>query len=329
MAHGSGGRLTSGLIDRLLLPRFNNPRLAPLADAAVVDLKEASWAFTTDAYVIKPLFFPGGDIGKLAVCGTINDLAVMGAAPMYLSCGLIMEEGLAMDTLERVVCSMGQTARLAGVEVVTGDTKVVGRGEADGLFIHMSGLGMVKEGISLGQEKIRVGDKVLINGTIGDHGIAVLSAREKLHFETAIQSDAAPLHSLIAGMLEVSDQIKIMRDPTRGGLATTLNELVRGMNFGLTLEEEALPVSKEILTLCRLIGFEPLYVANEGKVVVIAAREDADLLLKTMRSHPQGRESRIIGEVTSGPAGRVLLHTATGGKRLVDTLAADQLPRIC
>lgn len=329
LAHGSGGSQTSHLIERLLLPNFANPSLAPLNDAAVIRLGGLRLAFTTDSYVIRPLFFPGGDIGKLAVCGTVNDLAVMGARPVCISCGLIIEEGLGIDTLDLVVRSMRDAARAAGVEVVAGDTKVVGKGEADQIFINTSGLGVIENGSDFGRGRIRVGDRVLINGAVGDHGMAVLSQREGFAFDSGIHSDVAPLYDLISVMISATGKIRMMRDPTRGGLATALNEIAGGMTFGITLDETAIPVREETATLCEIIGFDPLYVANEGKVVAIADREEAGILLAAMRSHPLGGESRIIGEVTAEPRGKVCLRTAAGGARILDMLAGDQLPRIC
>lgn len=329
LAHGSGGSLTSLLISRLLLPAFANPSLAPLEDAAVIDLGGVRLAFTTDSYVVRPLFFPGGDIGKLAVCGTANDLAVMGARPACISCGLIIEEGLEADTLRKVILSMRDAARLAGVEVVTGDTKVVGKGEADRIFINTSGLGVIENGCELGRGRIRTGDRVLINGPVGDHGMAVLSQREGFSFDCEIQSDVAPLHDLISVMMSATGQIKMMRDPTRGGLAAALNEIVSGMPFGIMLDESAIPVREETDALCEIIGFDPLHVANEGKVVAIAAGEEAGILLSAMRAHPLGGESRIIGEVTAEPRGKVCLRTRVGGTRIVDMPAGEQLPRIC
>ncbi|MFZ5646631.1 MAG: hydrogenase expression/formation protein HypE [Bacillota bacterium] len=329
IAHGGGGRMTSLLIDSLVLPAFNNPTLAPLEDAAVIDLGGVRLAFTTDSYVVRPLFFPGGDIGKLAVCGTVNDLAVIGARPVCISCGLIIEEGLDAGTLRKVLLSMGDAARLAGVEVVTGDTKVVGKGEADSIFINTSGLGVIESPFNFGRGSIRAGDMVLINGPVGDHGMAVLSQREGLAVDSGIQSDVAPLNGLISVMMSATGRIRMMRDPTRGGLATALNEIVKGMPFGILLDESAVPVREETAALCEIIGFDPLYVANEGKVVAIAAREEAGALLAAMRSHPLGVESRIIGGVTAEPRGKVCLRTTVGGTRIVDMPAGEQLPRIC
>lgn len=328
-AHGGGGKLTNLLINSLVLPAFDNPTLARLDDAAVIDLGGVRLAFTTDSYVVRPLFFPGGDIGKLAVCGTVNDLAVMGARPACISCGLIIEEGLDAGTLRKVLLSMGNAARLAGVEVVTGDTKVVGKGEVDSIFINTSGLGVFERRLNLGRRRIRAGDMVVINGPVGDHGMAVLCGREGLAVDSGIQSDAAPLNGLISTMMSATGSIRMMRDPTRGGLAAALNEIVKEMPLGIVLDESAIPVREETAALCEILGFDPLYVANEGKVVAIAAREESYALLASMHSHPLGVESRIIGEVTENPRGKVCLRTSVGGTRIVDMPAGEQLPRIC
>ena len=335
LAHGGGGKLSHDLVRDRIVGAFENfepfekKGLARLDDSALIEAGASRLAFTTDSYVVKPLFFSGGDIGKLAVCGTINDLAVMGAEPLYLSCGLIVEEGLPFDTLDRIVASMGETARTAGVRIVTGDTKVVERGSADQFFINTSGIGLMRKGVDVSPERIRVGDRILVSGTLGDHGMAVLSAREGLHFEGDLRSDCAALNGLIARMMEVSSGIRFMRDPTRGGLASTLNEIVEGRDFGLVIEENALPIRDSVRGLCELLGFDPLYVANEGKVVAVVAPEDAEALTEAMRNHPLGREACVIGTVEETWKGRVGMKTAVGGTRVVDMLVGDQLPRIC
>ena len=329
LAHGSGGKLTHNLIKDLFLREFNNPKLQPLTDSAILSINGTSLAFTTDTYTVKPIFFPGGDIGKLAVCGTINDLVVMGAKPLYLSCGLVIEEGLEYHLLEKIISSMRKTAENTGVEIVTGDTKVVEKGKGDEVFINTSGIGIIDKDSQLSQENIKVGDKVILNGPIGDHGIAVLSSREEFGLQTSIESDCAPLNGLVSEILSLSPLIRFMRDPTRGGLATTLNEVVEGKDFGIILEEDQIPVRETVKAICEILGFDPLYIANEGKVVLIAAEKDASRIVEKMRTHPLGKESRIIGEVVTQPTERVCLRTLTGGIRIVDMMVGDQLPRIC
>ena len=287
-------------------------------------------AFTTDSYVVSPLFFPGGDIGKLAVCGTINDLAMSGATPLYLSAGFILEEGLPLADLERVVASMAATAQAAGVQIVAGDTKVVDRGKADKLFINTAGIGLVPAGVELGGDRARPGDVIILSGTIGDHGMTIMSQREGLRFTSPLESDCAPLHGLVAAMLEVAPQaIHCLRDPTRGGLTTTLNEVAGKSGVGIEIEEHAIPVRDAVRAACELLGLDPLYVANEGKLVAFVAPEAADVLLARMRAHEHGREAAIIGRVTAEHAGRVVLRTALGARRILDMLVGEQLPRIC
>ena len=329
LAHGGGGKLSHDLVQDRIVGVWGDEVLARLDDAALVEVGASRLCFTTDSYVVKPLFFPGGDIGTLAVCGTVNDLAVMGAEPLYISCGLIVEEGLSLEVLDRIVASMGEAAEAAGVRIVTGDTKVVERGSADQLFINTSGIGLVREGAAFSMERIQVGDRIVVSGTSGDHGMAVLSVREGLHFEGDIQSDCAALNGLIAGMMEVSSGIRFMRDPTRGGLATTLNEIVEGKDFGIVVVEEALPIHDPVRGLCEILGLDPLYVANEGKVVAVVAPEDAEAVTEAMRNHPLGREACVIGTVERMWKGRVGMKTAVGGTRVVDMLVGDQLPRIC
>jgi len=329
MAHGSGGKASHDLIQEVFAAAFDNPFLGALGDSAILPVGGGSLAFTTDTYVVKPPFFPGGDIGRLAVAGTVNDLAVMGAAPRFLSCGFVLEEALPLDTLRKVVGSMKSTADEAGVQIVAGDTKVVERGAADQIFINTCGVGELQSTRRLSDTPIRAGDRVLVSGTIGDHGAAVLCCREGLQFESEMVSDCAPLSGLIRLMLEGCDGIKFMRDPTRGGLATTLNEIVRGGPLGIILEEASIPVRDDVASFCEILGLDPLYVANEGKVVAVVEGGQAEGLCQIMRAHPLGREASIIGEVVTNPAGRVGLKTAVGGTRVVDMLVGDQLPRIC
>ena len=329
LGHGSGGKLSAELVRDVFLPAFGNPTLAQLNDQAVVSINGSRLAITTDSFVVNPLFFPGGDIGSLAVHGTINDLAMGGARPLFLSVAFILEEGLAMETLQRVVASLQRAARDAGVQVVTGDTKVVEKGKGDGLFINTTGIGIVPEGLELSADRAQPGDKVILSGYIGDHGIAILAQREGLEFETTIESDSAALHSLVASMLQMSNAIRCMRDPTRGGLSSTLNEIAEQSRVGIEIEEEKIPVREDVRGACEMLGLDPLYVANEGKLVAIVAQDAADELVKTMRKHPLGKEARIIGTVTDKNAGLVTMRTTLGTTRIVDMLAGDQLPRIC
>jgi hydrogenase expression/formation protein HypE len=331
LAHGSGGQLSHELIRDLFVRHFDNPTLSAMSDAALLaDLPPGRVALTTDSYVVQPLFFPGGDIGELAVCGTVNDLAVVGARPRYLTAGFILEEGLSMATLERVVASMAATARAAGVQIVTGDTKVVGRGAADGLFINTAGVGVVPEGLDLGVHRLAPGDAVLINGTVGDHGMAVMMQREGLTFGSTLESDTAPLNGLIDALLAaVPDRVHAMRDATRGGLATVLNEWAAAAGAGVALEEEAVPVREQVRAACEFLGLDPLYAANEGKVVVAVDAEAAPAALAALRDHPLGRDAAIIGTLTEANAGRVVLETPYGAHRIVQMLTGAQLPRIC
>lgn len=329
LGHGSGGKLSAELIQDIFLPAFSNPVLSQLNDQAVVSVEGVRLAFTTDSFVVKPLFFPGGDIGSLAVHGTVNDLAVGGARPLFISAAFIIEEGLPMDTLRRVAESLRRAADNAQVTVVTGDTKVVEKGSGDGLFINTSGVGLVPAGLCLGADQARPGDKVLLSGYIGDHGICILAQREGLEFETTIQSDSAPLHALVACMLEVTNEIRCMRDPTRGGVSSTLNEIATQSRVGIALEERRIPVREEVKGACELMGLDPLYVANEGKLVAIVAPERAEAVLAAMRRHPLGVDAQMIGTVTAENAGLVTMRTIMGATRIVDMLAGDQLPRIC
>ena len=329
LGHGSGGKLSAELIRDVFLPALQNPVLAQLNDQAVVNINGLRLALTTDSFVVKPLFFPGGDIGSLAVHGTINDLAVGGATPLFLSAAFILEEGLSMDELQRVVNSMQRAAAQAGVQVVTGDTKVVEKGKGDGMFINTTGVGVVPNGLELSADHARPGDKVLLSGPIGDHGIAILAQREGLEFETTIESDSAALHTLVADMLRVTREIRCMRDPTRGGLSSALNEIAAQSRVSIELEERVIPVREEVKGACELLGLDPLYVANEGKLIAIAAPGAADELLRAMRGHQLGRESQIIGSVKQDNPGLVTMRTTLGTTRIVDMLAGDQLPRIC
>jgi hydrogenase expression/formation protein HypE len=328
LAHGSGSRLSHDLIEKNFLPILTNPLLAKLDDSAVFDLS-GRLAFTTDSYVVSPIFFPGGDIGKLAVCGTVNDLSMSGAAPLYLSLSFIIEEGLTLSELKKVIGSIKAAAEEAGVNIVTGDTKVVNRGSADKLFINTSGIGIIPEGVDISGANARVGDKIILSGTIGDHGIAVMSQREGLKFSVPVQSDCAPLNKLVSQMLEASRRIHCLRDPTRGGLATTLNEFARQSGVGIRIEEEKIPVLDAVRAACELLGFDPLYVANEGKLVAIVAPNDAGKILAKIKRNKYGAEAAIIGEVTDEHKGKVILKTRLGASRIVDMLSGELLPRIC
>jgi hydrogenase expression/formation protein HypE len=328
LAHGSGGRLAHDLVEKSLVKTLSNPLLDRLDDSAVFDLS-GRLAFTTDSYVVSPIFFPGGDIGKLAVCGTVNDLSMSGAKPLYLSLAFIIEEGLLLTELERIVKSVQAAAEEAGVDIITGDTKVVPRGSADRLFINTAGVGLIPEGVDIYGDGAKAGDKVILSGAIGDHGIAVISQREGLSFSTTLKSDCAPLGGLVAEMLNASPNISCLRDPTRGGLATTLNELAKQSKVSIRIEEKNIPVREEVLAACEMLGFDPLYVANEGKLVAIVPPEDADKILRAMKKNKYAREAAIIGEVAAGPPGRVVMKTVLGAHRIVDMLVGDLLPRIC
>lgn len=334
LAHGSGGKAMRDLIDDIFVTSFDNTYLNTLEDQARFDLAQLvalgdRLAFTTDSYVVDPLFFPGADIGKLAVNGTVNDLAVSGAKPLYLSCSVIIEEGLAIETLRQIAQSMQQAAELAGVAITTGDTKVVPRGMADKLFINTAGIGVIAPDINPNASAAKSGDVIVINGAIGDHGAAIADARGELGLQTSITSDCQPLNGLIEAMLSVCPNIHCLRDATRGGVATVLNEFAQQSDCCLWLDEAKLPIQEEVKGLCELLGFDPLYLANEGKLLAIVPAEAADLLLEAMRAHPAGREAAIIGEVRAAPKGTVVLATDFGGERIVDMLVGEQLPRIC
>ncbi len=330
MTHGGGGRAMAQLIEEIFAVALDNPYLAKRNDQALLDPPAGRLVMTTDSYVVSPRFFPGGDIGSLAVHGTINDLAVGGARPLYLSAGFILEEGLALAELRRVVDSMAAAARAAGVPVVTGDTKVVERGKGDGVFINTTGVGVIPVGITPpSAERARPGDVILVSGTMGDHGVAIMSQRENLTFETTVTSDSAALHTLVAAMQQVTPDIHVMRDPTRGGLATLLNEITRASNVGVVIQEKAIPVRPEVAAACELLGLDPLYVANEGKLVAICAPQHAEKMLAAMKAHPLGRDAARIGVVTEDANNFVQLETTFGGSRVLDWLAGEQLPRIC
>ena len=329
LAHGSGGRLTHDLIKEIFLPHFSNPFLEPLDDSAKIINREGSMGFTTDSYVVNPIFFPGGDIGKLAVCGTVNDLSMIGATPFYLSLSLIVEEGFSIELLQKIVFSIHKTAEQAGVSVVTGDIKVVEHGAADQLFLNTSGIGWIKQGINLSGINAKPGDQILLSGYLGDHEIAILSQREGFHFQGDIKSDCAPLNDLVGKMLDACPSIRCMRDPTRGGLATTLNEIASMSGVGMVIEEEKVPVRESVRGICELLGLDPLYLANEGKLVAICPSDVAERLLNVMKNHPLGRKGEIIGKVTEQNPKRVILHTLIGGQRILDMLTGGQYPRIC
>lgn len=332
LSHGSGGKATHNLIEGVFAPAFSNPLLDRMDDSATFPIGESEQrlAFTTDTYVVSPLFFPGGDIGKLAVHGTINDLAMAGATPLYLSAAVILEEGFPIATLRRIVTSMAKAAAEAGVSIVTGDTKVVQRGKADGIFINTAGVGIVRTSQTLGQALVQPGDKVLLSGSVGDHGIAIMLAREALEMEADIESDSAPLHTLVAQLLAVTGNgLHCLKDPTRGGVATTLNEIALGAEVSIALDEHAIPVRPEIRGACEILGLDPLTIANEGKLIAIVAPEVAEKALAVMRAHALGQEAAIIGTVQVEPPGMVFLRTDIGGTRVLDMLVGDPLPRIC
>ncbi|MDH7516061.1 MAG: hydrogenase expression/formation protein HypE [Bacteroidota bacterium] len=329
LAHGGGGRMTQKLLETLFFRVFDNPILARRHDGAVLETGAKRLAFTTDSYVVDPLFFPGGDIGELAVYGTVNDLAVCGAEPRWISAGFIIEEGLPMEVLARVAASMRRAADRAGVSIVTGDTKVVPRGRGDGIFINTAGVGIVPEGVEIDPAGARPGDVVIINGPIADHGIAIMALREGLDFETPVVSDTAPLHTLAAAVLQTCPTTRVLRDPTRGGVASALNEIARASSVGIVLDETSVPVRDAVRGACEILGFDPLYVANEGKLIVIAPGDAAGKIVERMRELPEGRESCAIGMVTSEHPGTVVMRTLIGGTRIVDMMSGEQLPRIC
>jgi hydrogenase expression/formation protein HypE len=329
LGHGSGGKLSAQLLENVFLPAFSNPFLDKLDDQAMLQVNGSRLAFTTDAFVVTPLFFPGGDIGRLAVNGTVNDLAMSGARPLYLAAAFILEEGLSTEELRRIVHSMSQAAKDAGVQLVAGDTKVVNRGKGDKIFISTTGIGIVEKPVNISADRARPGDKIILSGYIGDHGMAILSQREGLEFEGVIESDCAALHQLVAEMLEVTPEIHCLRDPTRGGVATVLNEIASRSKIGMLLRETEIPVRDTVRGACEILGLDPLYVANEGKLVAIVPEDCAEALVARMRENTLGREARVIGEVVAEHPAMVLMQTEIGGTRVLDTLFGEQLPRIC
>jgi hydrogenase expression/formation protein HypE len=329
LMHGNGGWQSHRLIRELFLKYFGNPQLNQLEDSALLEADSNRIIFTTDSYVIKPLFFPGGDIGKLAISGTVNDLAVCGAIPRWLSCGFIIEEGFEIAALEKILISMKETAEFANVKIVTGDTKVVEKGNADGIYINTSGIGTLIEGVELGQHRIQIGDKIIINGYIGDHGAAIIQARGDFPIEMNLSSDCAPINHLTNVLLAKSDGVRLMRDPTRGGVATVLNEFVENQAFGIQIEETALPVRDCVQGLCEPLGFDPLYLANEGKFLMVITEDEAEKALGIIRSFPGSESAEIIGEVISEPREKVILETRIGSHRILDMLSGEMLTRIC
>ena len=333
LGHGSGGKMSLDLISQVFLPRFDNPSLYEGNDAAVVDIMGESspgkLVVSTDSHVVDPLFFNGGDIGRLAVCGTVNDVSMMGATPLYLTAGFILEEGLEMPILEAIISSMKDAAEEAGIQIIAGDTKVVQKGKADGMYINTAGIGVIRPGVNIKGSNAQVGDVVLLSGTIGDHGIAVLDARGDLGFVSDVVSDVAPLNHMIQDSLSESNAIHVMRDPTRGGLATTLNEIARQSQVGIFLDESQIPINPSVQSACELLGFDPLYIANEGKVVFILTKEAAPIVLNILRKSKFGKEACLIGEIKPDPKGRVLLRTTLGSTRIIDIPSGEILPRIC
>ena len=328
LGHGSGGTLSRDLLNRLFLPELGKAAPRALDDSAIVVMNGQQYALTTDSHVVSPLFFPGGDIGRLAICGTVNDLAMVGATPIALTCGFVLEEGLSFDILQRIVTSMKETAEEAGIYIAAGDTKVVGKGSADKLFINTSGVGKISKGVNISGANAQEGDVVIVSGTLGDHGIAVLSARENLGFETKLESDVAPLNHLVEAMISAGE-VHVLRDPTRGGLATSLVEISEQSNVTIEIEEESLPVKPAVKAACEVLGFDPMYVANEGKLVAFVKESDADKVLDVMKNTKYGEDAVVIGRVTGTGKSQVRLKTAIGGTRLVDMLPGEMLPRIC
>jgi hydrogenase expression/formation protein HypE len=327
--HGSGGKVSHRMTRDMLLPAFNNAILSELNDGAIFELAGIRLAFSTDSYTVDPIFFPGGNIGELAVYGTVNDLAMCGASPAYLSAALIIEEGFPFEQLETIVCAMGKAAEIAGVKVVTGDTKVVPKGMADKIFINTSGIGVIPAGVDVAVHKAQIGDQVLLSGSLADHGVSVLARREGLSFETSVQSDTAPLNHMVQAMFAVGRGVHVLRDPTRGGLGTALNEIAEASGVGVRIREDRIPVKPEVAGLCELLGLDPLYLANEGKLIAFVAPPDAEAVLRAMRTEPYGRDAVLIGEVVAEHSGKVFMDTRIGGTRIVDMLAGEQLPRIC
>ncbi|MCK4816955.1 hydrogenase expression/formation protein HypE [bacterium] len=327
--HGSGGKMSHSLIADIMLPIFDNPILSPLNDGAIIELKGTRIAFSTDTFTVEPIFFPGGHIGDLAINGTVNDVAMCGAVPLYISVGLIIEEGFAMADLEKILKGMHDAAEIAGVTVVTGDTKVVPRGAADRIFINTSGIGLIPENVDIASNRALPGDKIILSGTVADHGIAVLTQREGMKFDSPVVSDTAPLNHMVKDMLSSTKDIHVLRDPTRGGVGTALNEIAEKSDVGMIIYEENIPLKDEVAGICELLGFDPLYIANEGKLIAFVGPDHADNVLAVVRGNEYGKDANIIGEVVSDNPGRVFMKTLIGGTRIVDMLSGEQLPRIC
>lgn len=329
LAHGGGGKLSQQLIQKMFLTQFKNEFLEPLHDGAIFSVNGVRLAFSTDSYVVNPIFFPGGDIGKLAVCGTVNDLAMCGAKPLYLSSAFIIEEGLPMDDLWRIVLSMQEAASDAGVLLITGDTKVVDHGKGDKIFINTSGIGTIEPGIDINPKRAAVGDKIILSGSIAEHGIAIMSVREGLEFDSPIKSDCAALNGLVKTMFAASKNIHVLRDPTRGGIASALNEIAQHAKVGISIDESTIPVSEEVKGACEILGLDPLYVANEGKLIAFVPAHEANKVLTKMKTHPLGKNAVIIGEVAADYSGQVVMQSSIKGTRIVDMISGEQLPRIC
>lgn len=329
LAHGGGGTLSHKLISKLFYPQFANDILAQQHDSGIFEINKIKFAFTTDSYVVQPIFFPGGDIGSLAVNGTVNDLSMAGAKPLFISAAFILEEGFDIEDLWKIVLSMQKAAEESGVQIITGDTKVVDKGKGDKIFINTSGIGVVPDGVNISPKNCKPGDVIILSGKIAEHGIAIMSSRENLEFDTSIKSDTAPLNSLVEKMLDVSKEISMMRDPTRGGIASSLNEIAMTAKVGILIEEEKIPIAEEVKGACEILGLDPLYIANEGKLIAFVSESGANKVLEAMRSHALGKEARIIGKVTSSDPGTVIMKTSIGSNRIVDMMSGEQLPRIC
>lgn len=327
--HGSGGKISHRLITELILPVFNNPVLTQLDDGAILDMNGKRLAFSTDSFTVDPIFFPGGDIGELAINGTVNDIAMCGAEPVYLSVGLIIEEGFSIDSLEKIIKSMGRAAEIAAVHIVTGDTKVVPKGAVDKIFINTSGIGIIGDGVRIAGDRAMPGDKIILSGSIADHGISILTQREGLKFESTIESDTACLNHMVKRILSITGDIHVLRDPTRGGVGTTLNEIALSSRAGIIINEQKILVRNEVAGICELMGFDPLYMANEGKLLAFVCEEHAEEVLNVMREDKNGKDAAIIGEVVCDNPGKVIMKTGIGGTRIVGMLAGEQLPRIC
>ena len=329
MAHGGGGTLSNQLIQKMFLSQFDNEMLQQEHDGAIFKIGNQRFAFSTDSYVVNPIFFPGGDIGDLAVNGTVNDISMCGAKPLYISAGFIIEEGFDMDDLWRVVLSMKEAAKKAGVQIVTGDTKVVDHGKGDKIYINTAGIGIIPDEINISAENCSVGDKIIVSGRIAEHGVAIMSAREGLEFESQIKSDSAALNGLVENMFKVTNQIHVLRDPTRGGISSALNEIAQKSNLGMLIHQDTIPMTEQVKAACELLGLDPLYIANEGKLIAILPANNADTVLEEMRKHPLGKNSAIIGEIVNENPCTVIMETLIGSKRVVDMLSGEQLPRIC